>query len=75
MSHLSSLIFNQQAAVSIPGARVALETQRAKHEAARRRLQASENANRALRQSEAEAQVRCDLCFVEAKVRYVCGVL
>lgn len=54
---------HQPAAVSIPDARVAVETQRAKHEAARRRLQALEDDNRVLRQSEAEAQVRCDFCF------------
>lgn len=54
---------HQPAAVSIPGARVAVETQRAKYEAARRRLQALEDDNRVLRQSEAEAQVRCDFCF------------
>lgn len=45
------------AAVSIPGARVAVETQRAKYEAARRRLETLEDENRALRRSEAEAQV------------------
>eukprot|EP00752_Nemacystus_decipiens_P007745 g6923.t2 len=46
--------------VSIPAARVAVETQRAKYEAARRRLQALEDENRLLRQSEAEAQGKVD---------------
>lgn len=51
----------QPAAVSIPGARAAVETQRAKYEAARRRLETLEDDNRALRRSEAEAQVLCGL--------------
>ena len=49
----------QPPAVSVSGARFAIEAQRAKHEAARRRLQALEDENRALRRSKAENQV----CF------------
>ncbi|CAM9978898.1 unnamed protein product [Ectocarpus sp. 12 AP-2014] len=49
-----------EAAVSIPGARAAIEAQRAKHEATRRRVQALEDDNRALKQREAEAQANLD---------------
>ncbi|CAM9186363.1 unnamed protein product, partial [Pylaiella littoralis] len=48
------------AATSISGARVAIEAQRAKYEATRRRLQFLEDDNCALRRSEAEAQARLD---------------
>ncbi|CBJ29449.1 conserved unknown protein [Ectocarpus siliculosus] len=48
------------AAASIPGARAAIEAQWAKHEASRRRVQALEDDNRALKQREAEAQANLD---------------
>ncbi|CAM9475926.1 unnamed protein product, partial [Ectocarpus sp. 13 AM-2016] len=49
-----------EAAVSVPGARAAIEAQRAKHEATRRRVQALEDDNRALKQRKAEAQANLD---------------
>ncbi|CAB1112382.1 unnamed protein product [Ectocarpus sp. CCAP 1310/34] len=51
---------SDDAVVSIPGARAAIEAQRAKHEATRRRVKALEDDNRALKQREAEAQANLD---------------
>lgn len=49
----------QPPAVSVSSARCAVETQRAEHEAALRRVQSLEEENHALRRSEAEEQVCC----------------
>ncbi|CAM9143470.1 unnamed protein product, partial [Laminaria digitata] len=50
----------QPPAVSVSGARFAIEAQRAKHEAARRRLKTLEDENRALRRSKADNQAGSD---------------
>lgn len=52
------LYVRQSPAVSVAEARFAVEAQQAKHKAARRLLKALEDENRALRQKEAEGQVR-----------------